>query len=61
MADDADRKVPQRCENARESPCADLGQVFTEGDVTDPVEAVLDGPVSVHEPEQVLDARSTMT
>jgi uncharacterized protein YfcZ (UPF0381/DUF406 family) len=59
MAFDADRDVAQRCEDARESPCADLGRIITEGDVTDPVEAVLDGPASVHETEQVLDTRST--
>ena len=33
---------------ARESPGAYLGRVFTEGHISDPVEAVFDGPVSVN-------------
>ena len=55
MADDADCQVVQGCEDARESPGAYLGKVFTEGHISDPVEAAFDGPVSVNEPEQVLD------
>lgn len=54
--DNAGREVPQSCEDARASPCTDLGQVFTKGDVSNPVEAILNGPVSVHEPEQVPNA-----
>ena len=57
MADDADRQVAQGCEDARESPGAYLRKVFTEGHISDPVEAVFDGPVSVNESEQVLDGR----
>ena len=57
VADDTDREVPQCCGDAREGPGANLRQVFSKGHVANPVKAVLDGPVSVHEPEEVLDAR----
>ena len=51
MADDADCQVAKGREDARESPGAYLGKIFTEGHVSDPVEAVFDGPMSVDEPE----------
>ena len=57
MADDTDRQVAQGCGDPRESVGVSVGEVFAEGDVSNPVEAVLDEPVSVHESEQVLDTR----
>ena len=55
VADDADCQVAQGRKDARESPGTYLGEVFTEGHISDPVEAILYGPLSVNEPEQVLD------
>ncbi len=40
---------------AKKGRCADLGQVLTKGHVPGPVEAVLYGPMPVHEPEEVLN------
>jgi hypothetical protein len=57
----ADRQVAQGRHEARPVPLAHLTAVLIEGHISDPVERVLDSPVTSHQSEDVLGCLSVPT
>ncbi len=56
-AQEADGGVAQRRHDLRDGPAADLGAIFIEGHVANPVGAVLDAPMVAEKREDLLCAR----
>ena len=57
QAQEANRQVPQGGHDTRGGFRADLGPVFVKGDIPDPVQAILDGPVPPVQLQQPLRRR----